>query len=85
MFNFCVLTGPVLTEPKLTFFEGHPDTIFYLGISSGPYKAGVIKVCCGHHLAPVAEDCIHRGDRRAIKLEAADTKTSEPRVIYPER
>jgi hypothetical protein len=66
MFNVCVLSGPVLTEPKLTFFEGHPDTIFYLGISIGPYKAGVIKVACGHHLAPVAKDYIHRGDRLAV-------------------
>jgi single-strand DNA-binding protein len=66
MFNVCILTGPVLTEPKLTFFEGHPDTIFYLGISFGPYKAGVIKVACGHHLAPVAEAHIHRGDRLAV-------------------
>lgn len=66
MFNVCVLTGPVLTEPKLTFFEGHPDTMFYLGISIGPYKAGVIKVCCGHHLAPVAEDYIRRGDQLAV-------------------
>ena len=66
MFNVCILTGPVLTEPKLTFFEGHPDTIFYLGISIGPYKAGVIKVACGHHLAPVAEAYIHRGDRLAV-------------------
>ncbi len=38
MFNVCILTGPVLTEPKLSFFEGHPDTIFYLGISIGPYR-----------------------------------------------
>jgi hypothetical protein len=66
MFNVCVLTGPVLTEPKLTFFEGHADTMFYLGISLGPYKAGVIKVCCGQNLAPVAKDCIHRGDRLAV-------------------
>jgi hypothetical protein len=66
MFNVCILTGPVLTEPKLTFFEGHPDTIFYLGISIGPYKAGVIKVACGHHLAPVAEEFIHRGDRLVV-------------------
>jgi hypothetical protein len=66
MFNVCILTGPVLTEPKLTFFEGHPDTIFYLGISIGPYRAGVIKVACGHNLAPVAADYIHRGDRLAV-------------------
>jgi hypothetical protein len=66
MFNVCVLTGPVLTEPKLTFFEGHPDTMFYLGISLGPYKAGVIKVCCGQKLAPVAENSIRRGDLVAV-------------------
>ena len=66
MFNVCILTGPVLTEPKLTFFQGHPDTMFYLGISLGPYKAGVILVCCGHHLAPLAEDYFHRGDRVVV-------------------
>lgn len=66
MFNVCVLTGPVLTEPKLTFFEGHPDTMFYLGISIGPFEAGVIKVCCGHKLAPIAETSIRRGDLVAV-------------------
>jgi single-stranded DNA-binding protein len=66
MFNVCILTGPVLTEPKLKFFEGQADTMFYIGISLGPYKAGVIRVSCPSKLAPVAEDSIHRGDRVAV-------------------
>jgi hypothetical protein len=44
MFNVCILTGPVLTEPKLKFFDSQTDTMFYLGISIVPYKGGVIKV-----------------------------------------
>ena len=66
MFNLCVLTGPVLTEPKLSFFEGYPNTMFFLGISIGPFRAGVIKVCCGHNLAAIADNFIRKGDWVAV-------------------
>jgi hypothetical protein len=66
MLNVCVLSGLVLTEPKLKFFEGDPITTFDLGINVGPLKAGVIRVCCPPKVAPIAESSISKGDRVAV-------------------
>ena len=66
MFNVCVVSGVVLSEPKLKSFEGLPQTMFKLGIMLGSYKAGYITVCCPRNLAPVAADYLQRGDRVAV-------------------
>jgi len=66
MFNTCILSGLVLTEPKFKIHEGFAQAMFGLGIMFGPYKAGCIKVCCPKDLAAVATSSIHRGDRVAV-------------------
>jgi single-stranded DNA-binding protein len=66
MLNVCVLSGPVLTDPEFKSCEGVPFTTFYLGITIGPYKAGVIKVCCHPKMASMAETAISKGDRVAV-------------------
>ncbi len=66
MFNLCVLSGVVLTEPELKIYDGLRQTMFKLGIMLGPYIAGYILVCCPQNLAPVAADYLKRGDRVAV-------------------
>lgn len=66
MFNVCVLSGLVLTEPELIYSGAPPEAMFELGIALGPYKAGSIKVNCSRNLAAVAVNAIHRGDRVAV-------------------
>jgi hypothetical protein len=66
LFNFCVLSGLVLTEPMISFFEGHEDAMFFLGIVSGRLKVGSIRVYCPGNLGAITMDSIHLGDRVAI-------------------
>jgi hypothetical protein len=66
MFNSCVISGVVLTEPDLKLYEGHADTVFKLGLMIGQFKAGYVTVRCPQKLAEVASNLLHRGDRVAL-------------------
>ena len=62
MFNYCFLSGEVLTEPELKCFDNEAVTILELGAMAGRDKAGVIKIACYKRLAVAAAKHIHQGD-----------------------
>ena len=66
MFNYCFVSGLVLTEPEYQLIDKNPQTIFELGIWLGPFRAGIIKVGCFEKLAAIAANAIHRKDRLAV-------------------
>jgi single-strand DNA-binding protein len=62
MFNYCFLTGEVLTEPELKCLDNEAVVIFELGAMAGRCKVGVIKIVCFKRLAVAAGKHIHQGD-----------------------
>jgi len=83
MFNFCVFSGTVCTEPEIEFFGHDATTTFELAIWIGPFEAGKIRVACYKGLAVAAAKSIHQGDRVAVigcvsKYLGEDEKATGP-------
>jgi hypothetical protein len=66
MFNYCFLSGEVLTEPELKCYDDEAVTIFKLEMMAGRHKAGVIKITCFKRLSVVAAKLIHQGDYLSV-------------------
>jgi len=66
VFNYCFLSGEVLTEPELKCYDNEAVTIFRLGMTAGRDKAGVIKITCFKRLAVAAAKLIHQGDHLSV-------------------
>jgi hypothetical protein len=67
MFNYCLLSGRVITVPTLRFYaKDKPATEFTLEILMGDYRWGTIRVDCLGRLAVGAAKHLSIGDRIAV-------------------
>ncbi len=62
MFNYCFLSGEVLTEPELKCLDNEAAVVFELGAMAGQWKVGGTKIVCFQRLAVAAAKHIHQGD-----------------------
>jgi single-strand DNA-binding protein len=83
MFNYCVLSGRVTTDPTLRFFgKDKPVTKFTLEILMGSDRYGRIKVECFDRLAMEAVKLLSMGDRIAIAGFIAGGKHRQDNGTY---
>ncbi|MFZ5448919.1 MAG: single-stranded DNA-binding protein [Thermodesulfobacteriota bacterium] len=66
MFNYCFLSGEVLTEPETKRYGKEGVTIFELAVMTGHVRAGAIRITCYFRLAVAAAKHIHQGDYVAV-------------------
>ena len=67
MFNFCLLSGIVVSVPTLTCYgKGNPVTEFTLEIRMRNHRGGIIQVKCHSSLAVRVAKHIDTGDRIAV-------------------